>query len=100
MCSLHHDVIDDDPVSYTVSRLKEMKAEHEKNHAGGVEPSEENINQLYLSISKGSLISTKDQKGGQVANKIYNINYSNDLQSDELSQKIVKKQKEKTKVSF
>lgn len=75
MCPIHHDVIDDDPVSYTVSRLKEIKVEHEKIHAGGKEPSDEIINQFILNINQGSVIYSKDQKGGQIAHSIINIGY-------------------------
>lgn len=44
MCPLHHKIIDDDTGSYTVSRLKEIKVEHEKIHADGRELSNEIIN--------------------------------------------------------
>jgi len=75
MCPIHHDVIDDNPVLYTVSKLKEIKAEHEKIHAEGIEPSDQIVEQLILNLTQGSIISTKDQKGGQVAHSIININY-------------------------
>ncbi len=75
MCQIHHDVIDDVPDSYTVSRLYEIKAEHEKIHAKGEEPSDEIINQFILSITQGSVIYSKDQKGGQIAHSIINIVY-------------------------
>ena len=75
MCPLHHKIIDDDPDSYTVSRLNEIKAEHEKIHAKGEEPSDEIINQFILSITQGSVIYSKDQKGGQIAHSIINIGY-------------------------
>jgi len=48
MCPIHHDVIDDDLVLYTVSRLNEIKAEHEIIHAGGEEPSEDIVIQFIL----------------------------------------------------
>ncbi|KKL65116.1 hypothetical protein LCGC14_2158190 [marine sediment metagenome] len=75
MCPKHHDVIDDDPDSYTVSRLNEIKVEHEKIHAKGEELSDEIINQFFLSITQGSVIYSKDQKGGQVAYSIINFDY-------------------------
>ena len=45
---IHHDVIDDDPVLYTVFRLEEMKVEHEKIHTGGKEPSDEIVVIFFL----------------------------------------------------
>ena len=75
MCSIHHDVIDDDPVLYTVFRLEEMKVEHEKIHTGGKEPSDEIVNQFILNLNEGFVIHSKDQKGGQIAHSIININY-------------------------
>ncbi len=44
MCPLHHKIIDDDAGFYTISRLKEIKVEHEKIHAEGREPSDEIVN--------------------------------------------------------
>lgn len=75
MCPIHHDVIDDDPDSYTVSRLNEIKKDHEKIHVKGKETSDEIINQFILSITQGSVIYSKDQKGGQIAHSIINIAY-------------------------
>jgi hypothetical protein len=37
MCPIHHDVVDDDEASYTVERLTQIKADHEKKHANGKE---------------------------------------------------------------
>jgi len=75
ICPFHHKVIDDDPNSYTISRLNEIKVEHEKLHAGGEEPSNDIADKFLLNISKGSAIFTQDQKGGQVAHSIINIGY-------------------------
>ena len=52
MCPIHHKVIDDDIDSYTVSRLKEIKASHEEMHPGGEEPNDDVANQFILNISK------------------------------------------------
>ena len=68
MCPIHHDVIDDDLVSYTVSRLKEIKAEHENIHAGDEEPSEFTVNQ--------SIFSQREQKKWQ---EFYNRMANTDL---------------------
>lgn len=75
MCPIHHDIIDSDPDLYTVSKLKELKAEHEKNNAEGIEPSDQIVDQFIFNLTQGSIISTTDQKGGQVAHSIININY-------------------------
>ena len=78
MCPIHHDVIDGDPESYTVSRLKEIKAKHEALCAGGNEPSDDIAKQFLLNItsstiSHGSIIFTQHQMGGQVAHSIVNV---------------------------
>jgi len=78
MCPIHHDVIDADPESYTVSRLGEIKAKHETLYAGGNEPSDDDARQFLLNItsstiSHGSLIFSNHQMGGQVAHSIVNI---------------------------
>ena len=78
MCPVHHDVIDDDDESYTVGRLKELKAAHESANVGGTEPSDAVVAQLIANISNttivdGSLIFTHNQMGGQVAHSITNV---------------------------
>ncbi len=73
MCPIHHDLIDDD--SDSVSRLNEIKTEHEKIHSKGEEPSNEIINQSIQNLNKASLIYSKNQKGGQIAHSIFNIGY-------------------------
>jgi len=78
MCPIHHDVIDADPESYTVSRLKEIKNKHEAKYADGNEPSDDIAKQFLLNISSstisnGSVIFTQQQMGGQVAHSIVNI---------------------------
>jgi hypothetical protein len=75
MCPIHHTVIDDDTASYSHSRLIEIKSGHEKIHADGKEPSDDVAKQFILNISKKAVIFTKNQKGGQVAHSIININY-------------------------
>lgn len=78
MCPIHHDVVDSDVESYTVERLKDIKAKHEASWEGGKEPRDDIANQFLVNmgqvtISRGSIIFTKDQKGGQVAHSIINI---------------------------
>jgi formylglycine-generating enzyme required for sulfatase activity len=43
MCGDHHKVIDADPATYTVERLCEIKAQHEKSYADKPKPSDEII---------------------------------------------------------
>ena len=78
MCPVHHDVIDDDPESYTVNRLQQIKHEHEASHANGEEPSDTVTAQFLQSIAgdavvRGSVIESYQQAGGQIANSITNI---------------------------
>lgn len=94
MCPLHHDVIDSDPDSYSVTRLKEIKVKHETLFAGGMEPSDDIANQFLFNLSQGSIIYTKNQKGGQTAHSIVNIITSDGAQDlkliDEKSTEIQK----------
>jgi tetratricopeptide (TPR) repeat protein len=46
LCPIHHKIIDDDPATYTVERLGQIKAEHEARHRGGLEPSDHLARQL------------------------------------------------------
>ncbi|MEJ1968425.1 MAG: hypothetical protein WDN03_07285 [Rhizomicrobium sp.] len=65
MCSLHHTVIDDDAVAYTVERLASMKAEHERG-AGAMADADANSGaQLLLSVN---------QSGGIAAHTIQTLN--------------------------
>jgi len=78
MCPLHHDIIDSDPESYTVTRLKEIKSKHESLNVGGSEPSDDIAKQFIAnitssSINHGSIIFTQHQMGGQVAHSIVNV---------------------------
>lgn len=74
MCGVHHKIIDTDVDSYPVEILKAIKAEHEAKHRNGLPPSDEVAEKILgtLSIS-GSIITTQNQSGGQVAHSITNI---------------------------
>ncbi len=87
MCPIHHDIIDNDLDLYTVSKLKEIKAEHEKKNLKGIKPSKEIVEQFIFNLSQESKISTVDQKGGQVAHSIININYKDDIDSEKKQDK-------------
>jgi hypothetical protein len=74
MCSVHHKVIDTDVQAYTVERLQEIKAAHEAKHKHGLPPSDEVAEKLLHTLDvAGSVISTVNQQGGQVAHQITNI---------------------------
>ena len=75
MCGNHHTVIDDDSESYTVARLKEIKANHEQRYANGQEPSGDLVSRLLQTINgpfNGPVVITQGQMGGQTANQINN----------------------------
>ena len=55
MCPLHHKVIDDDPDSYTVYRLENIKKNHEKSNIGGEEPSDNITNLFILNVTDNQL---------------------------------------------
>lgn len=78
LCPIHHDVIDDDPDSYTPGRLITMKAKHESAQVAIAEPSDAVANQFIASISSntithGSIIFSQNQMGGQIAHSIQNL---------------------------
>jgi hypothetical protein len=89
MCPVHHDVIDADPLAYTVAQLTQMKGDHEARHAGGAEPTDEVANQFVINLSeasvgRGSIIVTHNQTGGQVAHVINNYGPPKRLISPEI----------------
>lgn len=78
LCPIHHDVVDDDPDSYTVERLSAMKSKHESAQQALPEPRDAIANQFLANISgntvtHGSIIFTQNQMGGQVAHSIQNF---------------------------
>lgn len=87
LCPIHHDVIDDDPDSYTVDRLTRMKAQHESAQVAVAEPIDAVAKQFIANIAgntvtHGSIIFSQNQMGGQVAHSIQNFG----LQPRQLSQ--------------
>lgn len=65
MCGIHHTVIDDDPVAYTVERLVAMKAEHERASSKMPDADASSGAQLLLSVN---------QSGGIAAHTIHTVN--------------------------
>jgi hypothetical protein len=66
MCPTHHKVIDDDEETYTVEKVKAMKAKHEAN-AGTLDDAE--------ASSGASLLVSMNQSGGVAAQSIGVVNY-------------------------
>lgn len=77
LCPIHHQVIDDDPVAYTVERLQQMKSIHESAHPNFHEFNDAVANALIAnlqenSVKNGSIIISNNQMGGQIAHSITN----------------------------
>lgn len=78
LCPTHHTIVDKNPENYTPEQLEEWK---EEQVAGGTEkvPADDELleelvaNSENINIEDGSFIITKNQMGGQVADKITNI---------------------------
>lgn len=78
MCPMHHDVIDADEESYTIDRLKTIKAEHESAAEIELSLSDKQAEAFVTNISnntvsEGSIIVTNNQVGGQNAHQIVNV---------------------------
>lgn len=78
MCPIHHDVIDADPVAYSVERLTTLKAEHEGTSSSALEIPDQVTEQFLVNlsganISGASVVITHNQSGGQAANVINNF---------------------------
>ena len=55
MCPLHHKVIDDDPNSYKISRLEDIKKSHEQSNIGVEEPNDNITNLFILKVTDNQL---------------------------------------------
>ena len=90
LCKVHHKVIDDDEESYSVERLLKIKDSHiEKMSSKKVICISDEIAKLFLNIQdiaidKGSVITTINQSGGQVAHSITNISPPKRCLSDQI----------------
>jgi hypothetical protein len=82
LCPKHHDVIDDDDISYTVDRLIRMKADHEIKFRGMSGGSDDALAEKFAAaihhniVSEGSILQVRGQTGGQVAHVIHNYGSS------------------------
>lgn len=59
MCPIHHDVIDDNEIKYTIEKLKIIKKEHEKLYEINTEPSDDIVYQFIMNLSQ-TLLETPD----------------------------------------
>lgn len=76
MCGNHHKVIDTDLKTWTVDRLVELKNQHESSGEALSAPPHELVQALLSTLTighvSGSVITTINQSGGQVAHQIIN----------------------------
>lgn len=72
LCGSHHKIIDDDETTYTVRRLRKMKKDHE-NEKGRLRLMDSQAQALINNVvTNGSIITSENQSGGQVAHVINN----------------------------
>jgi hypothetical protein len=77
LCNVHHKIVDDDEVSYTVERLVQMKKDHEARHKGPP-PVDAATAEKFVTVAitnskiHGSVVTSHGQKGGQTAHIINN----------------------------
>jgi hypothetical protein len=76
LCNVHHKVVDDDPLAYTVERLNRMKADHARKFQWTAvdDALAERVAVLIQNntVFGGSIIHTQNQSGGQTAHSIIN----------------------------
>lgn len=81
LCKIHHKLIDDQPIKYTVDVLKKMKAEHEEWIQLTLQSS--TSNNQGQGKPKNELFAVRVTEGKQVINILSNA-YAFDFDSDEL----------------
>jgi hypothetical protein len=62
LCGIHHPVIDKDYESYTVAKLKKIKADHEQKYINGIWPTDEVFDKLFRAITNNDKTTTKINK--------------------------------------
>lgn len=79
LCGVHHKVIDDDEDSYTVERLKQMKAKHKSDaQTSSAEMFSDDATQQLIAnfqardVHSSTIIVSQHQMGGQIAHTIVN----------------------------
>ena len=94
MCSIHHDVIDSDLISYTTARLLELKDAHEIKFKNGHNLLEDDKSAKLIqnikidSIKIGSYFSLSNVNHSQVAETIYNNTISTGAKALVLNNKL------------
>jgi hypothetical protein len=77
LCNVHHKIVDDDEVAYTVERLIQMKKDHECRHKGPP-PVDDATAKRFVTVAitnskvHGSVVTSHGQTGGQTAHIIHN----------------------------
>ncbi len=76
LCNVHHKIVDDDYIAYTVERLLQLKQQHESKNTSI--PVNEVMSERFISVAisnsslEGSVIISHGQTGGQTAHTIHN----------------------------
>jgi len=77
LCGVHHKIVDDDPDSYTVERLQNLKRDHLERMVSSKGPLiDDHMAQKAIEIhieNKGSTVISINQSGGQTAHSITNV---------------------------
>lgn len=86
-CNVHHKVVDDDDVAYTVERLAQMKKDHEGRNGGALAVDDATAERFVScaitnSTIHGSVVTSYGQSGGQTAH-IINNNYLSQQSEEE-----------------
>ena len=75
LCGVHHKIIDDNEQVYSVEKLREWKTSQEARWQGV--PVDKEHTELFVdhvtSIQQGSIVTSHNQAGGQIAHNITNI---------------------------
>lgn len=94
LCSVHHKVVDDHPAEYPVERLHELKRTHRNKNLQRVCIGSELLRKLETNVSvtnvvNGSVITSINQSGGQVAHTINNYGPVERTLSDSVKQQMM-----------
>lgn len=76
LCNIHHKIVDDDEVAYSVDRLKQLKSDHEARAAQSPQvddaTAERFVTVVINQVHGGSVVTSHGQIGGQTAHVIHN----------------------------
>jgi len=92
MCRLHHKIIDDDPVSYTVQRLLEIKSQHESQNYSDEEPDDFIIKNIIVNYYHSSVENFGNQSQQSEIQLFFNkvVNFLNRLVKGGLTASFIK----------